>query len=269
MRPVEAVSAVPVDLVAHGLRVTGRAVVPVTGSSMLPTITPGERVVLHPVPPAGVHPGEVVAVRHRNGLILHRVLDRFGDRLITAGDNLSLADPPVPLTQVVGVARGVPARPAARPWSPVAGVGPVEVWMVTDGDSTSHCGRPESGITPEPVALPAAWRVRLRPRHGIGVSPAVLGELRAAVSGSPCLGISEYAVSGAADVLTGPLPAGTRILVGCTFGRVDVDLPGLLLPPELANAHVRCGPPGVRLDPGAALARLLDVLGRPGAEDRT
>ena len=224
---------------------------------MLPTITPGERVALHPVPPDGVHPGDVVAIRFRAGLMLHRVLDRAKDRLITAGDNLSLADPPVPLAEVIGVVRGMPSRPAPCPWRPAAGSGPIEAWVVSDGD------RPEPA-----VALPASWRVRIRPRHGIGVSAAVLDELRAAVSDRPCLGISEYAVSEAADVLTGPLPAGARILVGCTFGRVDDGLPGHLLPPELADAHVRCGPPGVRLDPAAALARLMEVVGHPEAEDR-
>ncbi|MER7164755.1 hypothetical protein ABT336_01580 [Micromonospora sp. NPDC000207] len=242
-----------VDLIVHGLRTVGRAMLPVGGVSMLPTLRTGDRVELFPVPPGGVVPGDVVAFRYRDELVLHRVHARHDGWLTTAGDSRSLFDPPIPVTDVVGVARGVPPRPDPQPWRPAdPGTGaPVTVWIVTDDRRAG----PPSG-------LPPGWRVQVRPAYGIGVTADVLAELRAELADRPCLGLTEHAVHGVDEVVTGPLPAGTQIVVGCSFGRLDGDLPGRLLPPELADVHLRTGPARVRVDPSTALATLTRATER-------
>ncbi|MFY1696299.1 MULTISPECIES: S24/S26 family peptidase [unclassified Solwaraspora] len=224
---------------------------------MHPTLQPGERVQVHPVPDSGLRPGDVVAVRYRDQLVLHRVHALVDDWVTTAGDSRDLFDPPMPMADVVGVVPGIVARPAPRRWPPAgravppaAAVDlPVTVWIITDDPSTG----PPSG-------LPAGWRVRVRPAYGIGVDAVVLAELRAELADRPCVGVTEHAVHAVGEVVDGPLPPGTQIVVGGSFGQLDDDLPGYLIPPELAEVRVRCGPPRVRVSPLAALSAVLRAV---------
>lgn len=221
---------------------------------MHPTLQPGERVQVHPVPGSGLRPGDVVAVRYRDQLVLHRVHALVDDWVTTAGDSRDLFDPPMPMADVVGVVPGIAARPAPRRWPPAgravppaAAVDPpVTVWIITDDPSIG----PPSG-------LPAGWRVRVRPAYGIGVDAVVLAELRAELADRPCVGVTEHAVHAVDEVVDGPLPSGTQVVVGGSFGQLDDDLPGYLIPPELAEVRVRCGPPRVRVSPLAALSAVL------------
>lgn len=253
-----AVSGGPVGLVDQALRVLGTARVPVSGQSMLPTLTAGQRVVVHRVDGSAVRPGDVVAFRFAGRLVLHRVYSGDAEWVVTAGDNMDLVDAPIRRRDVLGVVRGLPPRPAPRRWpgrpDPEAG-GPVDVWLLS-----AHPVEVPVGL------LPPGWRVRHRPRHGIGVAEDVLAEVRAAVAHRPCVGITRHAVHHADEVLAGPLPAHTRVLLGCPFGLLDggqaehAGLTGRLLPPDLAGVHVRLGPAGVPVDPLPALRALVDAV---------
>jgi hypothetical protein len=220
---------------------------------MLPTLRSGERVTLHRARPDAIRPQDVIAFRSGGKLILHRVHAVFPDRVITAGDNFDLFDPPVPMTAVIGVARDVPGRPAPRRWPRQPGPAAADVWLI---GGLAHPGSEEGS------ALPAGWRLHWRPAKGIGVSAEVLAELQAAAAGKPCVGVTEHAVYTAAEVLGG-LPPQTQVLVGCSFGGLKQATPGNLVPTEVADVFVRVGPPRVPVSAADAL-RELAALVAPG-----
>jgi hypothetical protein len=241
-----------IELVVAGLATCGRVTLPVNGSSMLPTLRAGERVTLYSARPDAIRPQDVIAFRAGGKLILHRVHAVFPDRVITAGDNHDLFDPPVPMTAVIGVARDVPGRPAPRRWPRQPGQAAADVWLV---------GGPANPGKPQDSAMPG-WRLHWRPAKGIGVSAEVLAELQAAAAGKPCVGVTEHAVYAASDVLDG-LPPQTQVIVGCSFGGLKQAMPGNLVPTEVADVFVRVGPPGVPVCAADAL-RELAVLVTPG-----
>jgi hypothetical protein len=239
------------ELVAKGLAELGRVTIAVSGDSMLPTLRPGERVVLHAIEPDAVKPQDVIAYRLSTGyLVLHRVHAIRGDHLVTAGDHHALLDPRVPKADVLGIAHGIAPRPAPRPW-PAGPSRDVDVWLVGPDPALSIM---------DSVAVPATWRLHRRPAEGVGVPAAVLAEIRAAVDGRPCVGVSEHAVHAASDVVGRGLPPGTQVLIGCSFGRLDQPMPGHLIPSETAGVHVRVGPPAVPLSAARTLRRLVTLL---------
>ena len=220
---------------------------------MLPTLRAGQRVVLHRPEPAALRPGAVVAFRGRDGhLVLHRVRATTTQTLITAGDNETLLDPPVPPAEVVGVLADPPPAPDPLRWTPgePRAAGPVEVWVVDD----------ETAVAGD-LPLPTGWAAHRRNRVGVGVSDRTLAELRARARDRPCVAVTEHAVHAAADLLPSPLPPATLVLVGVSLGRLAKAMPGNLVPPELAHAHVRVGPPGVPVGPELAVARLAAATG--------
>ena len=95
----------------------------VLGHSMTPTLRPGDEVLVERTDPASLAPGDVILVRHGGHLILHRLLDIQGrgtrQLLLTGGDHLRRADPPVPVGALVG--RAVSAHRGDRPLALPAG----------------------------------------------------------------------------------------------------------------------------------------------------
>jgi hypothetical protein len=250
-------ASLPIALIRQGLRTLGEVTIQVSGVSMLPTLPAGEQVVLRRADRERLQPGAVVAFRSRDGiLVLHRVRGVTPNALLTAGDNQVLLDPPVPVSDVVGVVDDLPGPPPPPRWTPEPAGGPVHAWLMTHPTFDDHATAP--------AAVPDGWRVHRRPAEGIGVSAAVLEELRSAVDGVPTVALTHQAVHAAADVLTGPLPPGTQVLVGFPLGRLPQPMPpGHLVPAEFADVHVRIGPPGLPLRPAEALARLVTLTGGP------
>jgi hypothetical protein len=95
------------ELAAEAVRSLGYLRLRVTGSSMLPTIWPGEVLCIRrsSIDEAGV--GEVVLfIRHRR-LFAHRVIACSGARLTTQGDAVAAPDPPVDASELLGIVDAV------------------------------------------------------------------------------------------------------------------------------------------------------------------
>ena len=70
---------------------------------MWPTLSPGDRVQIDPIPPRWVPtPGDVVAVAGPTGIVVHRVIASSRGSVVTWGDNASMADVPTEISNVVG-----------------------------------------------------------------------------------------------------------------------------------------------------------------------
>ena len=102
-----------------GTRAAGYEPAKANGTSMEPALHHGDSLVLGKADPASVQIGDVVWALHEGWPIMHRVVDIYtdarGERIvITKGDNLPEADPPVKATEVGGrLVLKVPALGAA------------------------------------------------------------------------------------------------------------------------------------------------------------
>jgi len=117
------------ELFLEVLESTGRAKLAVTGTSMLPTIRPGDILEVHRQGLETIVPGHVVLFMRNGGFAAHRVLERIQglqrSLLITRGDALRVPDPPVSpeelLGRVTAVLRGERhLDPHLTPWARVA-----------------------------------------------------------------------------------------------------------------------------------------------------
>jgi hypothetical protein len=116
------------ELFAAALRRFGTQELKAGGRSMLPAIWPGDRLSIRSTDPSHIAAGDIVAFRRHAAIVVHRVVGILaapsGTSLITRGDGLRTADPPVPasalLGRVVAQARGPfrldPAAPVPRRW---------------------------------------------------------------------------------------------------------------------------------------------------------
>ncbi len=94
------------ELIAEALRAGGQAHVRVMGTSMLPALWPGDILIIRnqPKTPSA---GEIVLFLRYGRLFAHRVVRTMESELITRGDALPDRDPPVHLSEVLGVVVGV------------------------------------------------------------------------------------------------------------------------------------------------------------------
>lgn len=94
------------ELAVEVLRSFGRLRFAATGWSMLPSIRPGETLMVEKVSPDHVSVGDVVLVGSEGKLRAHRVVGTTGEqenrRWITQGDALAASDHPVPANELLG-----------------------------------------------------------------------------------------------------------------------------------------------------------------------
>lgn len=114
------------EIAGGELTPTGHLRLQVVGDSMAPLLRAGDAVLVRPVPPQALHPGDLVAVRRGEQVITHRLIGREAGGWRTKGDNRHALDPPVAagalLGRVVAVERagrrvdlaGVRGRAAGR-----------------------------------------------------------------------------------------------------------------------------------------------------------
>ena len=74
----------------------------VTGTSMLPSLKPGDVVVLKPVEPEQLQKGDLVVVRHKHDLVTHRLIGQQAGQWLTKGDNCRQLDPPAAEMMILG-----------------------------------------------------------------------------------------------------------------------------------------------------------------------
>ena len=96
-------------LLAEVLRASGSARLRVTGSSMLPTIWPGDVAVLERADIASLRAGDLILFQEDSRLYLHRIvaLGPDGDGFVTRGDAMPQADPVVRAEQILAKASAV------------------------------------------------------------------------------------------------------------------------------------------------------------------
>lgn len=100
-----AVSLAEVTLLASGqLRLR------VTGGSMLPALIPGDVVQFQSCIAEQTEPGDVVLFRREDRFVVHRVVNKTSDGLLTQGDALAQPDLPVSSAEVIGKVVGVSRR---------------------------------------------------------------------------------------------------------------------------------------------------------------
>jgi signal peptidase I len=98
--------AVKCELAGEVLRSSGSLRLQVTGWSMLPTIWPGDTLMIERIGNDEVCNGDIVLFRSERRIFAHRVVGKSavaGDEtILTRGDSMSQADSPVPSRDLLG-----------------------------------------------------------------------------------------------------------------------------------------------------------------------
>jgi signal peptidase I len=128
-------------LASEVLRSFGELRLQVEGSSMLPSIYPGDILTVRRAEIAGVVPGDIVLYTREDRLYAHRIVEKICDSegvlLLTRGDTLAENDPPISpaelLGQVTSIARGpfrlAPGREPSAYGRVVAGLVQRSMWF--------------------------------------------------------------------------------------------------------------------------------------------
>jgi hypothetical protein len=83
--------------------VSGRAIrLQALGTSMLPTIWPGDVLGIEPRPRCEIVPGDIVLVARQRRFFVHRLIEKHNAGWITRGDSLPRNDEPAEEGQVLG-----------------------------------------------------------------------------------------------------------------------------------------------------------------------
>lgn len=108
------------QLILDALRQHGCCRLQVSGTSMLPTLWPGDTVSIENRSLDETAVGDILLYERCGRLFLHRLAagptERFPGRLVTRGDSMPHSDPAVRLEAVLGVLAGVRR---GRQWAPV------------------------------------------------------------------------------------------------------------------------------------------------------
>jgi signal peptidase I len=107
MNPLENVATTQAcGLAGDVVRTFGEVRLRVFGTSMVPSILPGDLIFIQRAHLSEISPGEIVLYSREGRLFAHRVVARAGShdnlRLITRGDRLSHNDPPVLSSELLG-----------------------------------------------------------------------------------------------------------------------------------------------------------------------
>ncbi|HXW57598.1 MAG TPA: S24/S26 family peptidase [Candidatus Cybelea sp.] len=108
------------ELAAEVIRSMGELRLSVRGSSMVPSLLPGDVLTIRRADVREMGEGEIVLSLRGNRFVIHRLLGRAesgaGPRWITRGDALTENDPPVGRDDVLG--RVVRIQRSGRSWKP-------------------------------------------------------------------------------------------------------------------------------------------------------
>ena len=94
------------ELATEVLQTSGKLTLQVTGWSMLPTIFPGDTLIVEQCSAASTREGDIVLVSRDARLFVHRLLEKTcesdSSSIRTRGDAMSTIDPPVKEQQLLG-----------------------------------------------------------------------------------------------------------------------------------------------------------------------
>jgi hypothetical protein len=90
------------DLAVKALRLSGRLRLQVSGGSMLPSVWPGDILLIHLAEFSGLRTGDLLFYARNGGFVVHRVVGKNVDAVITRGDALAQDDDPVAPSRVLG-----------------------------------------------------------------------------------------------------------------------------------------------------------------------
>jgi len=90
------------ELAAEILRSSGTLHLRVTGWSMLPTVWPGDTLIVERVDSAELMEGEIILFSRERRLVAHRVVRNQGSAMVTRGDSMTTADSPVQKNEFLG-----------------------------------------------------------------------------------------------------------------------------------------------------------------------
>ncbi len=106
MKRPENATTLACGLVGDVVRTFGEVRLRAFGTSMVPSILPGDLISIQRAGLSEISPGEIVLYAREGRLFAHRVVARAGGhddpRLITRGDRLSHNDPPVSSSELLG-----------------------------------------------------------------------------------------------------------------------------------------------------------------------
>jgi hypothetical protein len=90
------------ELATEVLRSGGAIRLQALGTSMLPSVWPGDLLSIEHAPGKDMVPGDIVLVARDARFFVHRLIEKDDDEWITRGDSLPQNDPPVAEAQVLG-----------------------------------------------------------------------------------------------------------------------------------------------------------------------
>jgi signal peptidase I len=96
--------ALKCELAGEVLRSSGALRLRVTGWSMLPTVMPGDTLVIERISPDAVSEGDIVLFVRDRRFFVHRVVTKGSHdaAILTCGDAMPAVDPPVPGSNLLG-----------------------------------------------------------------------------------------------------------------------------------------------------------------------
>ena len=96
--------ALKCELAGEVLRSSGALRLRVTGWSMLPAVMPGDTLVIEPISRDAVSEGDIVLFIRDRRFFVHRVVTKgpHDTAILTCGDAMLAADPPVPGSNLLG-----------------------------------------------------------------------------------------------------------------------------------------------------------------------
>jgi hypothetical protein len=100
--PTNLRDAVKRNLVADVVRSFGRVRLKVTGTSMLPSVWPGDILIVSQCNAADLSPGQIVLCYRNHELVAHRLVGKRDNCLMTRGDSLLWKDRPFRDDEVLG-----------------------------------------------------------------------------------------------------------------------------------------------------------------------
>ena len=90
------------DLTAEVIRRFGEVRLRVTGTSMLPSVWPGDILTVRRRSASELRTGRIILCYRNQAFVAHRLIGKHGDGVITRGDSLRFDDPPFRHDEILG-----------------------------------------------------------------------------------------------------------------------------------------------------------------------